>query len=135
MKQMKKWQWAFVAFLVIITLASIVADFTASHDSHNSTDTHATQAEEAHKTEEVQHTAEAHETEGHHKAEGTNHDTDAHHAEVAHAAKADAHGGSHWWSFKTFWIWFGAFGTFVITIFAKKILGPIIYKKEDFYNE
>jgi hypothetical protein len=112
MKEMKKWQWAFVAFLVIITLASIVADFTASHDSHGS-DSHAA---DAHKTKDTHHVEDAH------KAE------DAHH-------EADAHHGGHWWSFKTFWIWFGAIGTFVITIFAKKILGPIIYKKEDFYNE
>jgi hypothetical protein len=52
------------------------------------------------------------------------------------AEVASHHGGHHWWSsVPLFWIWFGAIGCFVITIFAKKVLGPIIYKKEDYYNE
>ena len=76
MKQMKTWQWVFVAFLAIATVASIIAEFSSHHHGH------------------------------------------------------------HWWSsIPMFWIWFGGIGCFVITIFAKKILGPIIYKKEDYYNE
>jgi len=42
----------------------------------------------------------------------------------------------HWWSgIPMFWILFGGIGCAVITVFAKKILGPIIFKKEDYYNE
>lgn len=76
MKQMKKWQWVFVAFLVVMTIASIVAEFASHHESH------------------------------------------------------------HWWSsIPLFWIWFGALGCAVLILFAKKILGLFIYKKEDYYNE
>ncbi len=79
MKQMKKWQLVFVAFLVIITVASIFGEFFGHHDP------------------------------------------------------AESH---HWWSgIPLFWIWFGGIGCAVITLFAKKVLGPFIYKKEDYYNE
>ena len=76
MKQMKKWQWMFVAFLALMTIASIVAEFAGHHVSH------------------------------------------------------------HWWSgIPLFWIWFGALGCAVLILFAKKILGLFVYKKEDYYNE
>lgn len=49
----------------------------------------------------------------------------------------ESHGATkHFWAgVPMFWILFGAIGCFIITFFAKKILGPIIYKKEDYYNE
>lgn len=45
------------------------------------------------------------------------------------------HGGDHIWSNPFFWIVFGAAGCAVLIVFAKMVLGPIIYKKEDYYNE
>ncbi len=49
-----------------------------------------------------------------------------------------AHGAGHTlpaymdWPF--FWIVFGSLGCALLIILGKKILGPIIYKKEDYYN-
>ena len=40
-----------------------------------------------------------------------------------------------WDTFPVFWALFGFAGCFVLTVFAKIILGKIIYKKEDYYNE
>lgn len=78
-KQMKKWQWAFVGFLAIATVASIILEFMGPHE---------------------------------------------------------AEAGHHWWSgIPLFWILFGAVGCAAITIFAKLILGPIIFKKEDYYHD
>lgn len=106
MKQMKPLQKLFVAFLVIITLASIVAEFM---------DTHGGSHGEEHTA--VQPTHDEHES----------HDT--------HAEAAGSHSEHFWSGFKTFWIWFGAVGCAAITLFAKRVLGPVIYKKEDYYNE
>lgn len=73
---MKKWHWAILALL---TLASIVVEFTMHHDP--------------------------------------------------------AH-GHHWWSgVPMFWIWFGFIGCVLLIVLAKNILAPIIYKKEDYYND
>ena len=52
--------------------------------------------------------------------------------EESHGATAVHH---FWEGIPMFWILFGAVGCGLIIIFAKKILGPIIYKKEDYYNE
>jgi len=70
---MKKWHWALLALL---TIASIVAEFTGHHHS------------------------------------------------------------DHFWSgIPMFWIWFGALGCAILILFGKKLLGPIVYKKEDYYKE
>lgn len=70
---MKKWHWALLALL---TIASIVAEFTGHHES------------------------------------------------------------THFWAaIPMFWIWFGALGCAVLILFGKKLLGPIVYKKEDYYKE
>lgn len=43
---------------------------------------------------------------------------------------------SHWWdTVPVFWILFGFIGCVVLIVFAKKMLAPIIYKKEDYYND
>jgi hypothetical protein len=43
---------------------------------------------------------------------------------------------SHLWNtLPVFWILFGFIGCALLIIFAKKILAPIIYKKEDYYND
>ncbi len=34
-----------------------------------------------------------------------------------------------------FWIWFGAGGSVVLILFGKKLFGPIVEKKEDYYND
>jgi Mn2+/Fe2+ NRAMP family transporter len=76
LKTMTKGQWIFAAFLALMTVASIVAEFAGHHESH------------------------------------------------------------HWWSgIPLFWIWFGAIGCAVLILFGKKVLGPVIYKKEDYYHE
>jgi len=42
----------------------------------------------------------------------------------------------HWWSsIPMFWILFGLIGCLLLIVFAKNILAPFIYKKEDYYNE
>lgn len=70
---MKKWHWAVLALL---TIASIVAEFTSHHEGH------------------------------------------------------------HFWNgIPLFWIWFGFIGCVLLIVLAKTILAPIIYKKEDYYNE
>jgi Mn2+/Fe2+ NRAMP family transporter len=46
------------------------------------------------------------------------------------------HEGHHWWSgIPLFWIWFGLGGCLLLIVFAKNLLAPFIYKKEDYYNE
>lgn len=51
-------------------------------------------------------------------------------------AHHDATLAHHWWSsIPLFWIWFGIIGCAVLVFFAKKILAPFIYKKEDYYND
>lgn len=43
---------------------------------------------------------------------------------------------SHWWdTIPVFWILFGFIGCIALIVFAKIILAPIIYKKEDYYND
>jgi hypothetical protein len=45
-------------------------------------------------------------------------------------------GHSHWWNtFPIFWILFGFIGCVALIVFAKILLAPIIYKKEDYYND
>jgi len=73
---MKKWYWAVLALLTIV---SIIVEFTM-------------------------------------------HQTEAH--------------GHHWWSsVPLFWIWFGFIGCVLLIVFAKFLLAPFIYKKEDYYND
>jgi hypothetical protein len=44
--------------------------------------------------------------------------------------------GSHWWtSIPLFWIWFGFIGCVLLIVFAKFLMAPFIYKKEDYYHE
>lgn len=46
------------------------------------------------------------------------------------------HDANHWWSsIPMFWIIFGFVGCSLIIVFAKVVLTPVIYKKEDYYNE
>ncbi len=46
------------------------------------------------------------------------------------------HEAHHFWSgIPLWWIWFGGGGCAVLILFGKKLLGPIIYKKEDYYHE
>jgi hypothetical protein len=72
---MKKWHWAVLALLTIV---SIIVEFTMHHD-------------EAH--------------------------------------------SQHWWSsIPLFWIWFGFIGCVLLIVFAKYLMAPFIYKKEDYYN-
>ncbi|MCK4765544.1 MAG: hypothetical protein KAW12_25305 [Candidatus Aminicenantes bacterium] len=40
-----------------------------------------------------------------------------------------------WDTFPVFWVLFGFIGCAALIVFAKKILAPIIYKKEDYYND
>lgn len=40
-----------------------------------------------------------------------------------------------WDTFPVFWAVFGLLGCILLVIIAKYILAPIIYKKEDYYNE
>ena len=76
MKKLSKGQWVFVAFLAILTIWSIFAEFSGHHEGHN------------------------------------------------------------WWSgIPLFWIWFGLVGCLLLIVFAKNLLAPFIYKKEDYYNE
>jgi len=113
LKELNKMQWVFVVFLALMTALSIVAEFSGGHGT-----------QEAHETKAVHGDAQ-----NTHAAQDT-HDT---HAEPA---AAGSHGGAHWWaSVPFFWIWFGAVGCAVLILFGKKILGPVIYKKEDYYNE
>jgi hypothetical protein len=79
MKKLNKWQWAFAAFLAIMTLWSIYAEFFGHHDESL---------------------------------------------------------GRHWWTaVPFFWIWFGLVGCVLLIVFAKNVLAPFIYKKEDYYND
>lgn len=118
-KELNKMQWVFVVFLALMTALSIVAEFSGGHG-----------AQEAHETKAVHEDArdaavqETHDT----------HDTQAEPAAGEHVAQGSH--GAHWWaSVPFFWIWFGAVGCAVLILFGKKILGPVIYKKEDYYNE
>jgi hypothetical protein len=44
--------------------------------------------------------------------------------------------GNHWWSsIPIFWILFGFIGCLALILLAKILLAPIVYKKEDYYNE
>lgn len=116
LKELNKMQWVFVVFLALMTALSIVAEFSGGHGT-----------QEAHETKAVHGDAQ-----DVHAAQDT-HDTHDTHAEPA---AAGSHGGAHWWaSVPFFWIWFGAVGCAVLILFGKKILGPVIYKKEDYYNE
>ena len=112
MMKLNKWQWVFVAFLAVLTIASIVAEFAGRHETAG--------------TVEVGEHIQKHENE--HNQE---------HGETGEAGHGEAQGHtSHWWSgIPLFWIWFGIIGCGVLILFAKKILGPLVYKKEDYYNE
>ncbi len=49
-------------------------------------------------------------------------------------------GHGHWWEGVpvlnlVFWAIFGFVGCAALIVFAKLILAPIIYKKEDYYND
>ncbi len=62
-----------------------------------------------------------------------------HHDTGGHGDEA-AHGGGHWWEGVpvlnlVFWAIFGFVGCAALIVFAKLILAPIIYKKEDYYND
>lgn len=54
---------------------------------------------------------------------------------VGHHATHEGAEPPFWATLKTFWIFFGALGCAAIIVFAKMILGPVVYKKEDYYNE
>jgi len=48
------------------------------------------------------------------------------------------HDPSHtysWSGIPLFWIWFGFIGCVLLIYFAKVLLVPIVYKKEDYYND
>lgn len=112
MMKLNKWQWVFVAFLAVLTIASIVAEFAGRHETAG--------------TAEVGEHIQKHENEQNQE-----------HGETGEAGHGEAQGHtSHWWSgIPLFWIWFGIIGCGVLILFAKKILGPFVYKKEDYYNE
>lgn len=119
LNELNKKQWVFVAFLALMTAASIVAGFAGGHGTHETPETKAVQSD-AHDT----HDAHAEPVAG-----------EPHKTPDAHAA-AGSHGGAHWWaSVPLFWILFGAIGCAVLILFGKKVIGPVIYKKEDYYNE
>ena len=46
------------------------------------------------------------------------------------------HSSVHFWFTKIpiFWILFGLIGCLILVFLAKKILAPILYKKEDYYE-
>jgi hypothetical protein len=112
MMKLTKWQWVFAAFLAVLTIASIVAEFAGHHETAG--------------TAEVGEHIQKHENE--HNQE---------HGETSETGHGEAQGhASHWWSgIPLFWIWFGIIGCGVLILFAKKILGPLVYKKEDYYDE
>lgn len=112
MMKLTKWQWVFVAFLAVLTIASIVAEVAGRHETAG--------------TAEVGEHIQKHENEQNQE-----------HGETGEAGHGETQGhASHWWSgIPLFWIWFGIIGCGVLILFAKKILGPLVYKKEDYYNE
>jgi len=115
MMKLNKWQLVFAAFLAVLTIASIIAEFAGPHETAGTAGT----------TEVGEH-IQKHENEQNQE-----------HGETGEAGHGEAQGHtSHWWSgIPLFWIWFGIIGCGVLILFAKKILGPVIYKKEDYYNE
>jgi uncharacterized membrane protein len=40
-----------------------------------------------------------------------------------------------WSGIPLFWIFFGIIGAWILIIFAKKIVGALVLKKEDYYHE
>ncbi len=118
MMKLTKRQLVFAAFLAVLTIASIVAEFAGSHGTAGTAGTNGTTevGEHIQKHENVQNQE---------------------HGETSEAGHGEAQGHtSHWWSgIPLFWIWFGIIGCGVLILFAKKILGPFVYKKEDYYNE
>ncbi len=57
---------------------------------------------------------------------------------IAEFVGSGSHGEAvkHSWSgIPLFWILFGAAGCAALIAFAKFVLAPVIYKKEDYYNE
>jgi hypothetical protein len=110
--KMKTWQWIFLGALVVLTIASIVAEFSM-HEDHG-TPPEPGELQEAHQPEQ--------------KIE---------HEEVAAAPEQEQeHQGSHWQSgIPLFWIGFGFIGCLALIVLAKNLLAPFIYKKEDYYNE
>ena len=116
--KMKTWQWVFVGFLAIMTIWSIYAELTMSGD-HGA----------PHEQSEIK---EMHSQE--HQAE-TGALPEAHQPEQEIEQEQEHHGG-HWQSgIPFFWIGFGFFGCIALIVFAKSLLAPVIYKKEDYYNE
>jgi lipid-A-disaccharide synthase-like uncharacterized protein len=46
------------------------------------------------------------------------------------------HSSEHYWftDIPLFWILFGLLGCFILIIFAKRVIAPVLYKKEDYYE-
>lgn len=109
--KMKTWQWIFIGALVVLTIASIVAEFSMHEDPGA-----------PHEPGEKQ------------EAQGQEHQVE--HEDTAAAQDAEQHQGGHWQSpIPFFWILFGFFGCAALIVLAKNLLAPFIYKKEDYYNE
>ena len=108
--KMKTWQWIFLGALVVLTIASIVAEFSM-HEDHGT----------PHEQGEVQ---EAHSQE--HQAE----QTDEHGQAAAAHDQEQQHQGGHWQSgIPLFWILFGFIGCTALIVLAKNVLAHIIYKE------
>jgi len=126
LKELNKMQWVFVVFLALMTALSIVAEFSGGHGAQAAHETKAVHGD----AQDVQDAPAVQET---HDTQNT-HETQAEPVAGGHVAQGSH--GAHWWaSVPFFWIWFGAVGCAVLILFGKKVLGPVIYKKEDYYNE
>jgi hypothetical protein len=111
MMKLKTWQWIFVGVLAVLTIASIIAEFSM-HEDHGA----------PHKTSEKQETY--------------NQEYQVGHEHEVMTQDAEQYQGGHWQSgIPLFWIWFGFFGCVALIVLAKNVLAHIIYKEEDYYNE
>lgn len=123
--KLKTWHWS---ILILLLALSVVAEFTGHHGGGH--------AQPGHETPAVQDSHDTHDTQAAHDTQVDTHEAKpAEHQEVKHEEKSEEHGSNFWTKIPMFWILFGGVGCFVIIIFAKKLLGLIVYKKEDYYNE
>jgi hypothetical protein len=125
--KLKTWQWVFVGFLAIMTIWSIYAEFSM-HGDHGAPHEQGEIKEVPSQEQKTEHEAlpETHQPE-----------QKAHHEEISAAHEQEQeHQGGHWQSgIPFFWIGFGFFGCIALIVFAKNLLAPVIYKKEDYYHE
>ena len=126
-QKLKTWQWVFVGFLAIITIWSIYAEFSMEEDQGAPHEKGVVQ-EVPSQEQKTEHEVLPETSQPEQKAE---------HEEISATPEQEQeHQGGHWKSgIPFFWIGFGFFGCIALIVFAKNLLAPVIYKKEDYYNE